>query len=132
MHKALGSRKIDIKTAAEKLVNVVDEQAAADMAAAKSEADKSKYRAYERYGAIAEQYAGFPVVAEATAARRELGGDSELRQEIVAIKAVERQRPLMGSDKPVVRQRAIAAIQKIIEQDPDSEAARIGREVLQQ
>jgi thiol-disulfide isomerase/thioredoxin len=132
VHRALGSRKVEVKTAGEKLAEVVANNAQADMAAAKSEADQSKYRAYERYGAIAQRYAGFPVVADATAARRELGGDKELRLEIVAIKAVERQRPLMASDKPAVRQRAIAAIQKIIEQDPDSEAARIGREVLQQ
>jgi len=132
VHKALGSRKTEVKTAAQKLAGVVAKQAESDMDAAKSEAAKSKYRAYERYGAIAEQYAGFPVVTEATTARRALGGDPDLRKETVAIKAVERQRPLMASDKPAVRQRAIAAIQKIIEQNPDSEAARIGRALLQQ
>lgn len=132
VQKALGSRKLEIKAAAQKLLEVVADQAKTDMQAAQTEADQSKYRAYERYGAIAERYAGYPVVAEANAARRELGGDPDLRQEIVAIKAIEKQRPLVASSKPAVRQRAIAAIQKIIEQHPASEAARVGRELLQQ
>ena len=33
-------------------------------------------------------------------------------------------------DKPAARERAIAAIQKIIAEHPDSEAARLGREAL--
>ncbi|MEX2113093.1 MAG: TlpA disulfide reductase family protein [Pirellulales bacterium] len=132
VQKALGSRKIEIKSAAQKLADVVATQAKADMDAAQAEAAQSKYRAYERYGAIAERYAGYPIVAEANAARRQLGGDPDLRKEIVAIKAIEKQRPLVASNKPAVRQRAIAAIQTIIEQNPASEAARIGREVLRQ
>ena len=123
-------KKPDVKAAAQKLLSVVDAQARADMDAAAKSAAASKYRAYELYGMIAEQYAGYPIVSEATAARRALAGDAELRKEIVAIKAIDKQRALLVSDKPAVRERAIAAIQKIIAENPDSEAARMGREAL--
>lgn len=132
VHKAAGSRKPDVKAAAQKLEKVVEDQFRADMEAAAKTATTSKYRAYELYGTIAEQYAGYPMVSEATAARRTLAGDAELRKEIVAIKAVDKQRTLLASDKPAVRERAIAAIQKIIAENPDSEAARLGREALKQ
>jgi thiol-disulfide isomerase/thioredoxin len=132
VHKAAGSRRPDVKAAAQKLLNIVDAQARADMAAAAKAADTSKYRAYELYGAIAEQYAGYPMVSEATAARRALAGDAELRKEIVAVRAIDKQRVLLASDKPAVRERAIATIQKIIAENPESEAARIGRETLKE
>ncbi len=130
IHKSAGSRKPDVKAAAQKLLDVVEAQGRADMEAAAKAARASKYRAHERYGAIAEQYAGYPIVSEATAARRALAGDPALRREMVAIKAVEKQRALLASDKPAARERAIAAIQKIIAEHPDSEAARLGREAL--
>ncbi|MGD9724490.1 MAG: TlpA family protein disulfide reductase [Pirellulales bacterium] len=130
VNKALGSRKNEIKAAAQKLSQTVEAQAKQDMDAAQAEAEKSKYRAYDRYGTIAEQYAGFAVVSAATTARRELAKDPELRQELVAIKAIEKQRPLLASSRDAVRERATAAIKKIIEANPESEAARLGRELL--
>ena len=130
VNKALGSRKSEIKTAAHNLLEVVERQAAKDLEAASAEAEKSTYRAYQRYGAIVERYDGFGVVKQAVAARRELARDPALRQELTAIKAIEKQRAPLGSGRTAVRERARSVIDKIIEQHPDSEAARIGRELI--
>jgi thiol-disulfide isomerase/thioredoxin len=128
--KALGSGKSEIRSAARKLVDVVDLQARADLDAAESEAAQSVYRAYVQYGGIIEQYAGFSAAQEAAAKRRTLTRDPQLRKELVAIMAIGKQRPLMASPLAAVRGRAVAAVKKIIDQNPDSEAARIGRDLL--
>ncbi len=129
--KALASRSSDVKAAAEKLSDVVTSQATADLEAAAAVVGKSKYRAHEQYTTIAERYNGFPAAKEAAAARRELVKDPALRAELAAVKAVEKQSPLVRSPSAPVRDRAVAAIQKIVTDHPESEAAVLGRRLLE-
>jgi thiol-disulfide isomerase/thioredoxin len=129
--KALTSRKTDLKAAAQKLSAFVEERSGRDLdAAAKFAAEGNKLRAYQRYTNAAEMYAGYPAGDKAAAARREIGKDPALRKEITAMKQFEKQRELARSSKPAVREKARTAIQKIIDDQPDSEAARQGREFL--
>ncbi len=129
--KGLTSRKPDLKAAAQKLSAFVESRSERDLeAAAKSAADGNKLRAYQRYTAAAETYAGYPAGDKAAAARRDLGKDPALRKEVTAMKQFAKQRELATSTKPAVREKARAAIQKIIDGQPDSEAARQGREFL--
>lgn len=126
--KARSSRKAEVKSAAEKLSTVVAEKAAAALSAAKEE--KSKYRQHELYGAIAQRFKGYPAGDEAAAAQRQIVRDPEYRKELGTIKQLERQLRMANSPKPAVRERARAAIQKIIDDHPGSEAARLGQELL--
>ncbi len=129
--KGLTSRKADVKAAAEKLSNFVQERGERDLAAAdKSAAAGNKLRAYQRYSAAAEAFAGYAAGDKANTARRELAKDAGLKKEITALKQFEKQRELANSPKPAVREKARGAIQKIIDDQPDSEAARLGRELL--
>jgi thiol-disulfide isomerase/thioredoxin len=129
--KALTSRKTDLKAAAQKLSAFVEERSAHDLEAAeKFAADGNKLRAYTRYSSAAEMYAGYPAGDKAAAARRDLGKDPALRKEVTAMKQFEKQRELARSSKPAVREKARTNIQKIIDDQPDSEAARQGREFL--
>jgi peroxiredoxin len=131
--KALTSRKAEIKAAAQKLSNFVEARSDKELnLAAKSESAGHKLQAYDRYGAITERFAGYPAAEKATAARRDLAKDPALKKEIVALKQLEKQRGLADSAKPAVREKARAAIQKLIDEQPDSEAARLGRELLRQ
>ena len=130
LSKALTSRKKDVKEAAVKLSETVTKLAQEDLDAAQTESKNSKYRAYQRYGRIAKLYDGFPAAKVAAAARRELAKDPGLRKELVQIRAVERLRPLLYSPREAARDRAVGAIKKIIDGQPESEAARIGRELL--
>jgi hypothetical protein len=57
--------------------------------------------------------------------------DADYRHERKDIQRVERQRPLAQSAKPAVRERAVATIKKLISQQPDSEAARVGQSILE-
>lgn len=129
--KALSSRKPELKAAGQKLSAFVEQRSGRDLeAAAKSAEEGNKLRAYQRYTAAAETYAGYPAGDKAAAARRDLGKDPALRKEVTAMKQFEKQRELARSAKPAVREKARTAIQKIIDDQPDSEAARQGRAFL--
>jgi thiol-disulfide isomerase/thioredoxin len=130
--KALGSRKPDIKKAAQALSDSVDERIERDLAAAdKSKDEGHRLAAYERYGALVEKFPGYPAAAPGVSARRELAKDPALKKEMTTLKQFEKQRDLANSPKAAVRDKAIAAIQRIIDDQPDSEAARLGRELLE-
>jgi peroxiredoxin len=129
--KARISRKGEVKAAAAKLSELVDKQAAEAMAAAKVAAEKSKVRGYEQYAAIARRFAGYAAASEASTAGRDIVKDPAYRKELAAVKQIEKQRPLTSSPKSAVRERASAAIKKIISEHPDSEAARLGQEILE-
>ena len=126
--KIKSARKPEIKAAGQKLLDYVDQRIAGDLDAAKAEA--SPYRAHEQHTAIAQRFAGYPAAEKATAARRALAGKPAYKKELAAMKLFERQQQLAASDKPAVRQRALAALQKLVDDAPDSEAARRAREVL--
>jgi hypothetical protein len=130
--KALASRKSDVKAAAQRLADFVESKSDRQLSlASSSESQGHKLQAYERYGAIAERFAGYAAAEKATSARHELAKDPGLKKEIVSLKQFEKQRELANSPKPAVREKARAAIQKLIDADPTSEAARLGRELLQ-
>lgn len=128
--KAKSSRKGEVKAAAQKLADLVAKRGAEALAAAKAAAEKSKFRGSEEYAAVADRFAGYAVAAEASAAQRELAKDPAYRQELTAIKQLDKQRRLFASPKPAVRERAAETIKKIIDDHPDSEAARQARELL--
>jgi len=129
--KGLASRKEDVKAAAEKLSDFVESRSARDLAVAEASLSEGhKLRAYQRYGVIAEKFAGYSAAEQAAAARRELAKDPGLKKEIVSLKQFEKQRELVYSPKQAVREKARAAIQKLIDAEPASEAARLGRELL--
>ena len=130
--KALALRKPDIKKAAQTLSDSVDERIERNLAAAdKSKDGGHRLAAYQRYRALVEKFPGYPAAAPAVAARRELAKDPALKKEMTALKQFEKQRNLANSPKPAVRDKALAAIQRIVDEQPDSEAARLGRELLE-
>ena len=126
--KIKSARKPEVKAAGQKLLDYVDQRIASELDAAKVEA--SPYRAHEQYTAIAQRFAGYPAADKATAARRALAGKPAFKKELAAMKLFQRQQQLAASDKPAVRQRALAALQRLVDDAPDSEAARRAREVL--
>jgi thiol-disulfide isomerase/thioredoxin len=129
--KALKSSKPATKAAAEKLVAPVNERITAALdAAAKAVSEDRKSDAYEAYGEIAEQFAGYPAADPATARGKELAKDPDLKKEMVALKQLEKQKGLLDSPKQAVRDRARVAIQKMIDAHPNGAMAARGRKLL--
>ena len=108
----------------------MDSRLKAELEAAQAQAESNKWRAYEHYQAIAVRFAGFPAAAGATKSARELGKSQEVRKEIANLKILDKQRELAMSPEPAVRDRAMAKIRKLIDDQPTSEVARLARKLL--
>ncbi|HEY2841481.1 MAG TPA: TlpA disulfide reductase family protein [Pirellulales bacterium] len=131
LNKALKSPKPALKAAAEKLAAPVNEKIAKDLAAAAKAASENRpSEAYDMYGAVAEQFAGFPAAEPATLRRKEISKDPAFKKELLGLKQLEKQRPLLDSPKPAVRDRARVAIQKMIDAQPEGAVAQAGRKLL--
>jgi len=129
--KALKSSKPAIKTGAEKLSATVEERIERDLQAANKSADENhKLDAYQAYGEIAAEFAGYPAAEPAAARRRELAKDPAVKKELSALKQLEKLRPMLDSPKPAARERARVAIQKLIDSQPDSGVAQQARKLL--
>jgi thiol-disulfide isomerase/thioredoxin len=126
--KAKTSRKAEVKSAAAKLLGVVDSQIETELAAAAAE--PTPYRAFEHYTTIVARFAGYPAVNKAVSARRELAKKPAYKKELAGIKQFEKQRQLAASDKPALRERALAALRKLAADAPDSEAGRRAQELI--
>jgi thiol-disulfide isomerase/thioredoxin len=126
--KAKTSRKANLKEAALKLLESVDAQIQTELTAAAAE--PTPYRAVEHYAAIATRFAGYPAADKAVSARRELTKKPAYKKELASIKLFEKQRQLAASDKPAVRERALAALRKLAADAPDSEAGRRAQELI--
>jgi thiol-disulfide isomerase/thioredoxin len=131
LNKATKSSKPAIRTAAEKLVASVNDKITQELEAAAKAADENrKSEAYEQYGEIAAQFAGYPAAEPANVRRKEIAKDPTFKKELVALKQLDKQKALLESPKQAVRDRARAAIQKMIDAQPDSAVAQQGRKLL--
>jgi len=131
LNKALKSTKPALKMAAEKLVATVNEKIQQELdAAAKAASDNRKTEAYDSYGDIAKQFAGYPAAEPANVRRKEIAKDPDFKKELISLKQLDKQRALLESPKQAVRDRARATIQKMIDAKPDSAVAQQGRRAL--
>lgn len=129
---AQGSRKRELKAAADKLAQVVKKVSGDELDKARQALAADKLGAYLQFGEVAERFRGYPDADEAASARRELVKDPTLKKELTALKQLDKQRPLLESPKQAVRQRAAAAVEKLIEEHPNGELARQARALLAQ
>ena len=88
-------------------------------------ASASKWEALKRYSDLAQQYAGSPAATEAMTQKTELAKDSAVKSEVAALKVLEANRSLITSPKETVRNRAVTNMKKLIDEHPDSEAAKV-------
>jgi thiol-disulfide isomerase/thioredoxin len=131
LNKSLKSSKPAIKAAAEKLVATVNEKITHELeAAAKAEEENRKSEAYGKYGEVVKQFAGYPAAEPANVRRKEIAKDPAFKKEMVALKQLEKQQALLESPKQAVRDRARAAIRKMIDAQPESAVAQQGRKLL--
>ena len=127
LKKSTTSADPKVKAAAKTLQDAVDEASKSQLAAAQASLEIDKWEAFKQFDALGRKFVGYPVATEAQTARKELTKDPEVKTQLAALKTLDQNRALMNSPKPAVRNRAISNIQKLIADQPDSEAAKIAK-----
>lgn len=82
------------------------------------------WQAYKAYNRIADAFKGLPGADEARAESRKLGDDEQVRIELKARSFLEKMRPLVHSDNPGIKQRAVESLRDMANKWPDAEATR--------
>ncbi len=130
LNRTRSAGNANLKDATRKLADYVNGRIRDELDKAKTELETSKYRAYQHYATIAEQYAGYAATKEAVTAQRELARDPQVKHEIASLKSFDKQQQLFNSAKPAVHDKAVATLKKLIDEQSNSEAAQRARELL--
>jgi thiol-disulfide isomerase/thioredoxin len=131
IRKSLNSLKPDVKSAAEKLNSVAQNEIAEQVAVAKAAREEgNKWNAYLAYAGVTERFQGFEIPSEVLSAKKELSTDAQVKAGLLAIKSLENARKLVDSGKPVTQKRAIPMLEKIIKDLPGTDLATSAQALL--
>lgn len=128
--KNLSSPKADVKSGAEKLLAaVVKERDAAIKNAEVADAGGRKWEAFKLYTALVLRFKTFDVPSEVPTKLRELAAEEAVRNELAAGKLWDGVARQISPAAPPSKA-ALAQLQRIVKQHPDTEAARQAQAVL--
>lgn len=131
--RSLASGKPDVKAAAEKLNLVAQEQIAVRVQEAKSaDAAELKWEAYKGYTGVATQFKGYDLPPEVAARQKELGAEAEVKGQIAALKLLESIKKQLANSAQNVRNRAKAQLEKLVADQPTTDAAEEAKTILAQ
>lgn len=122
----LASPKPDVKAGAEALQAAVEKEINALVASAtKARENGQKWQAYKSYALASEKFKGYDLPAEVREQLKSLAGDESVKMNIAAAKLMDAARRQLSNPKA-----AVAALQRVTRQYPESEAAKEAQELL--
>jgi len=130
LKKAVNSKDEETQAAGELLMGVVSEQldAAMEEAAASVEAD-NLFEAYQQYTAIEMQFDGYEAADKAGDEKKRLARDPAVRKEQTLFRKIEV--VIEGIRKRGANKGSVSTLNKIVEDNPDTAAAKRAEEVLE-
>src|SRR6185295_10788382 len=124
--KSLASKKPEVKNAAEKLNAVIQADFDAQLAEAKHWLGKDqKWKAFQIYTALGQNYKGYDLPADAAETKKELASDPAIKREQTAFKTLDKIKKTLTSDRPGARKQAMATLEKLVK---DKNAPAVGAE----
>ena len=130
LKRKLGSRNKTDKAAAKKLSEYVEEQLRSAVTAAEAKVEENKWLAWKQFNAIEQRFAGYSVPRSVETSLDKLADTDEVKDQLAAMKLLE-QAKRMASRGGWSKQRAVAALKKLVESYPDTEAAVTARAYLE-
>lgn len=129
--KSLKAPKPEVKESAEKLVEFVKEQFDADLASAKSlEESGEKWKAYRAYSTLLDKFKGYEMAESVEKTRKQLSTDRVVKEELAAWKLYEQAAKQIASPAAATKKRANSILEKLVKDQPETEAGQKARELL--
>ncbi len=129
IRRGLGSRKAEVKQAAQRLHQYVQERIQQQQKAAQEALSAGrKWTAYRTYENLLKQFRGYALPGEIREQFQQLAKDPQVKAERALFRRLEGARRLLAS--PRSSQRGKAALERLIQQAPESEAAKVAQELL--
>lgn len=119
------------KEVAEKLNAVIEEELNALYTAAEAaEKDGRKWDAHQYFERAAEDFRGMPKAKDASTAARRLAKDPDLKDELTAMRALQKVQIQLTSRNRQQRRAAKTLLEAIVERFPETEAGKTAAELL--
>ena len=124
LKKFLTSSKPEIKDAATKLMEAVQQEVDAQIAAVKEAQEVGNmFKAYELLTELSDRFSGFEPAKDVAAMKKEFSKDAKVKAGQVAAKSLEGARKQLALGNPAIHKKAIATLEKIVEDFPETSLA---------
>lgn len=131
--KNLASNKPELKQGAATLRDYVQTKIDEGVATAKSAADSgNRWQAYKAYDEVATQFKGYELPPEVTTELKQLAANEQVKRELAALKQLTAAKKSLGSTARAGRVGAVNRLKKLVQESPDSDAAKEAAELLKQ
>ena len=123
--------KAEAKEAAKKLMEIV-QQDLDDQVAAIKEAQESgnTWKAYQLCNQLPVRFAGFEVPKEVATLKKDLMKDAKVKAGQAALKTIDSTRKLLSSGNPVLQKKAVASLEQIVTDFPDTDLSRLAQTLI--
>lgn len=132
--KGLATKNTEVKEAAARVNDYVQQQlSAAVAAAANSRASGNEWIAYQHYRGLTAKFAGYDLPAEVSLASKELAESAVVKKELEAAKALDAiKKSITTARSDLARKRIITRLEQLVEQFAQTEAAGEAQKFLAQ
>lgn len=131
LKKFMASTKPDIKEAAGKLMAVVQQEMTDQMATIKeAQEGGNAYKAFELANGMTDRFAGLELPKELATLKKDLTKDPKVKAGVAAAKNLEAARKQLATGNPGAKNKAVATLEKIIQEFPETTLALHAKAIL--
>ena len=131
LRKSQAAGKAEAKEAARKLMEIVQQELDDQVAAIKAaQAAGNTWTAYQLCNQLSVRFASFDLPKDAAALKKDLMKDPQVRAGQAALKSLDGARKLLSSGNPVLQKKAVASLEQVETDFPDTDLSRLARSLI--
>ena len=131
LKKAQAAGKPEAKEAAKKLMEIVQQELDDQVAAIKkAQSAGNTWTVYQLCNQLSVQFAGFDLPKDVATLRKDLMKDAKVKAGLAALKSLDGVRKLLSSGNPVLQKKALATLEQIVSDFPDTDLSRLAQSLI--
>ena len=132
LKKSTSSPKAEIKEAATKLMDLIQQEIDAQMAKIKEAQEGSNpYKTHELLSEMFDRFNGFELPKETATLKKDLAKDAKVKAGTLAAKSLELERKKLAIGNPAMKAKSITALEKIVADFPDTTLAQQAQTLIE-
>ncbi|MEK6258456.1 MAG: TlpA disulfide reductase family protein [Planctomycetota bacterium] len=131
LKKSQVSGKPEAKEAAKKLMEIVQQELDDQVSAIKeAQASGNTWTAYQLCNQLSVRFAGFDLPKDIATLKKDLMKDAKVKAGQAALKSLDAARKLLSSGNPVLQKKAIASLEQVVTDFPDTDLSRLAQSLI--
>ena len=131
LKKSQLSGKPEAKEAAKKLMDIVQQELDDQMTAIKEAHESGNtWTAYQLCNQLPVRFAGFDLPKDVATLKKDLMKDAKVKAGQTALKSLDSARKLLSSGNPVLQKKAVAALEQVVSDFPDTDLSRLAQSLI--